>query len=482
MEIMKVESAVDLLVTAATKASNKGSLNLQTSGDPHYQPSELKPYLGYDQRVRWQIIVEWYWMLTLAKTKIMPTEDADLLMPLLLAKLLKGITTTKVTKLEREKTKHDILALLALMRRILPKQLHRWLHLGLTSYDVISTAFALQAKFTFSRVFVPKIEEVDVAWRSRIVETASVLQIGRTHLQDALPVTVGNWLAVLHHRFVETAESTENAAVDVTGKFSGAVGTSAAIKVLFPGVPLEADALELLGIIHPGLCTQIPPPEAFARFYFEMTLLSGALANFGDDVRHLQSSAIGEITTASSTSSTMSHKGANPIAAEQVEGMHVSVRGEFGKVLETLGSTLQRDLRYSNVMRGFNAIMVFTYQQLLSTSRILGTLKVDKAQCHDNFWANGRLVVAELLHLSLQKAGYGNAHEFVNKKLVPAARKSGNSLSDEMDVWVRRSRDKKLKAIWHAIPGWIKFCLGNPDEYLGDAVQNALDEGQNDFR
>lgn len=189
-----VSNAVNMLQHAA--GSNYGKRNLAMSGDPHYQPRALKSCLGYDQRVGWQMIVEWFWMLTLAEQRIIPAKEAALLDNALLQAMLEKITTTDVTRLERGGVGHDILALMALMKRILPRALHRWLHFGITSYDTICTAYALQARETFVRVLHPKACELDELWRGRIKETARAVQIGRTHLQDAIPVTIGCWLAV----------------------------------------------------------------------------------------------------------------------------------------------------------------------------------------------------------------------------------------------------------------------------------------------
>jgi adenylosuccinate lyase len=469
--------AVPLLVETAyhLKGSHR---NLQMTGDPHYQPEELRPFLGYDQRVGWQIIVEFFWMIALADHGVMPRSQARFLTRGCLEKLLLSITTTQVTNLERKKTSHDILALLMLMRKHLPKPLHGWLHYCLTSYDVVSTAYALQYQQTFFRVFYEKARELDELWRGQIGATAKTLQIGRTHLQDALPITVGAWLAALHSRFIDTVQNACTLARKMPGKFSGAIGTKGAQEVLVRRPGIERAALKLLGFPKARQSTQITPPEGVQRFYNELFLVSGALANLGDDVRHLQASAIAEIVSASSSSSTMSHKGANPIAAENMDGMHVSVRGELMKVNSTLISTLQRDLRWSNVGRGFNSIFVFTFQQLKTAMRTLRTLSVNKERCRENFWQSGQLVVAELLHLSLQKEGYPGAHQLVNTRVVPAARMSGNDLVTEMDGIARRSRSQKLRSAWAEVPERVRFLIARPDRYLGNAISLARREAK----
>jgi len=465
--------AVGLLVTSA----NQPGRDLQMPGEPHYKPKDLRPYLGYDQRVGWQIIVEWAWLRALAHHKIIPPQYTVMLTSELLAVLLAEITTTKVTALERQDgVGHDIIALLMLMRELLPNQLHPFLHWGLTSYDTISCAYALAARQTFKCVFEPKCQEVDELWRQRIGETAEKLQIGRTHLQHGLPITIGAWLTPLHRRFINTVKKAGEAVKEIHGKFSGAQGTNNALKVLAQGVPLEKTALAYLDLPEAEPATQLPLPEGMARFYSEITFISAALAGLGEDVRHLQSSDIEEIGSEGSTSSTMSHKTSNPIAAENQAGMHKSVRCEYYKVLETMNSDLQRDLRYSNVMRGYPAVMVFTYQQLLTVMRVFKSFRVNEQRCQENFWRNGKLVVAELLHLTLQIAGYPDARKFVNDKIVPLARGTGSTLDVAMDTYLGSSEDVRLLRMWTETSPKIKHILAHPEEYLGDSVSIAQAE------
>lgn len=472
--------AVKLLIKAAYLKTSKQK-DLAMSGDPHYRPKALQAYLGYDQRVSWQILVAWFWMVALAQAKIMPAACAKLLTKKLLQTMLVKITTTKVTRVERTQTKHDILALLKLMRKEMPRELYPYLHIALTSYDVISTAYAVQLQQTFSNVFYPQACVVDHLWRIQIQRYANTLFMERTHLQDALPGTVGYSLSVPHSRFVGSVMQARIWANQVNGKFSGAIGTGAALKELFPEqyLKLERVALDLLGLPPAKISTQIVQPENMERFYHELQLTSKALAQLGENVRHLQASSIGEVTSASSTSSTMPHKGANPVAAEQIAGMSNSVLGEFIKIALSANSDLGRDLRNSNVMRGYNAVMVFAYQQLLTAERLLQSFRVDEDRCIQNFWVNGKLVTAELLHLSLQLAGYPGAHALVNKVIVPRASKSGQTLAATMIVHLSDSRNTKLKAAWSKVPERVIRTLDNSDEYIGRAAEMARAECKN---
>ena len=144
------ENGIKMLVAVA----GYGNRNLQMPGQPRYQPAQLKPYLGYDQWASWLILVEWFWMKTLALMGKIPPEAATLLTEGLLKELLEKITTT-IVDAEEVKTRHDIVALLNKMREILPVELHAWLHYCATSYDVISTAYALQYQTVFFDVIEP---------------------------------------------------------------------------------------------------------------------------------------------------------------------------------------------------------------------------------------------------------------------------------------------------------------------------------------
>jgi len=466
------------IVMLKEAAREKGK-NLQMPGDGRYQPKELKAFLGYDQWAAWLIIVEWFWMKTLAVIGVMPKEDAALLTEERLSALLYAVTTTDQDTKEKY-TKHDILALLALMREHLPEQLHRWLHFCGTSYDIINTAYALQLKVLFEEVFMSKLRELDELWRGKIAENASVLQPGRTHLQTALPVTVGFWLANLHNRFVSCSRKAASLAGEIPGKFSGAVGTSASQRALIKSKKGEKVLMEMLGLPVAKISTQITPPEGMARFYHELVLLSGALANLGEDTRILQSSQFGEIISDSSSSSAMSHKKANPIAAENVSGMHVTVIAEFLKVSMTLVSDLQRDLRWSNVMRSYSSIAVYVYQQILTAERLLKSMSVDKDRCMENFNEQGNVVVAELLHLFLQREGLPEAHHFVNKEVMPRT-PSGVDLLSTVEHFEKDSAFAPISVemLANLKSSAVVAYLKSPEKYIGDAIVISKREAKN---
>jgi len=243
--------------------------------------------------------------------------------------------------------------------------------------------------------------------------------------------------------------------------------------------------LYALGLQPAAVSTQIAPPESTARFYHELVLLTGVLANLGDDVRKLVAPEYGEIVigkAAASTSSTMAQKVSNPIAAEQLCGLHVNVLAEHQKVLLTLISDFQRDLRWSSVMRSYSAIMVYAFQQLKTCLRLLKNMSVNAEACQVNFQKSASLLTAEVMHLALQDRGYSSSHAMVNAVLVPKAREKNCSLGQAIDYIISNdevSDSYNLGQSWKAVPADLKELIDHPENYLGFASEIACEEANN---
>lgn len=461
--------------------------DLSMPGNPRYQPDKLKPYFGYDQWVLWLATVEVQWLSFLCDIKHI---DGPAMTEEQISGLFFELRTRNQDILEKT-TGHDINALIAMMQQSdhVPEHLKRFVHHGLTSYDTIETARALQTTTGWDRVLWPSVKELDTVWRQQITDHVNTFQMGRTHLQDALPVTIGLWLAVIHDRLIWTAREAHRTAKNITGKISGAVGTSASLYGLgiiqsykdsydFSTQTLEEHFLnQYMGLSAPGLSTQIIMPERSASFFFQLSLLSGSLAQLGEDARILQSSRYAELKSISSTSSTMAHKTGNPIAAENMRGMHTTVLAELWKVLQNLISDLQRDLCGSSPARDYLAIMIYVQQQIQTSIRLLKNMIVDEARCHENAQTSAPLVMAELLFLSLAKAGLENAHKIVNEQIVPLAAK--NSISLISAAKVIGGNNPKIIETLNLIPVETATLIESPQDYLGDAVERARRQSHN---
>jgi adenylosuccinate lyase len=462
--------------------------NQTLPGNPRYQPKEMEPFFGYDNLYQKIAEVELANLEALGEIGLIPQVMMEKLTPTIREKII-SISTTEVDKIEREITHHDIRAWVRKAQEIISGDLARWIHVPLTSYDAIDTGRILQFKEAYEQALKPAIKETVLLFTKLIRETADDLQIGRTHGQHALPITVGFWLATILNRLVFNWQEMDRYADNLVGKISGAVGAyNAQIGLGFadrsPNKSFENLVLKKLNLKPAKISTQILPPEPLGYFLFSATMMSASLAQFGRDGRNLMRSEIAEITESFEAgqvgSSTMAHK-RNPINFENLEGMWIKTKNEFGKVLDTLISEHQRDLVGSSVARDFPVILINLQQQLNTLLKknksgiaFLARIKINQAACEENFKTNADFILAEPLYIALQMAGYeGDAHELVNQELMPIAREKNISLLEALKELAEIDFD--LKKIVKNISAELLELLENPKNYIGAAEEKALE-------
>jgi adenylosuccinate lyase len=413
------------------------TLNLMLPGNPRYQPKELVPIFGYDNLYQGLAEVEIANLKALGKIGLISEQGIALLTSELCGRLL-GITTTEVDKVERAITKHDVRAWVRLAQEVLPPELGRWVHVPLTSYDALDTGRILQYCRAWGQALRPAIIEVMELLIKLVEAQVNTVQIGRTHGQHALPITVGFWLATILNRIVYNAHEMDNAVMRLVGKISGAVGAYNAqvglglnqVSLASNSTSYEGEVLRFLNLEAAPISTQILPPEPLEYFLHACLMMSAAFGQLGNDCRHLMRSEIGEVTEAFETgqvgSSTMAHK-RNPVNFEGVVSMWKKNVGEFVKVLMTLHSEHQRDLTDSAVMRDFPVILVNLMTQLNTLRKkdkndkaFLSRMAFNGEALYRNLTASGNVILAEPTYIVLQMAGFeGDAHELVNRTLVP---------------------------------------------------------------
>lgn len=481
-------------------------LNLIMPGHPRYQPKELKPVFGYDRLYRKVGEVEIANLQVLGDIGIIPAREIQLLTPEVVEAVL-SITTTEVDSIERTVTKHDIRAWTRLAQETIRKEMEQYfqgmgsseevskmriiqfMHLLLTSFDPLDTGRILQYIEAYETALKPSLKTLVECMCALITRNANVLQIGRTHGQHALPITVGFWLATILSRIIYNWEQLDNAAKGLVGGISGAVGAHNAqiglgMAELCGERSYEERVLEKLGLKPARISTQILPPEPLTFFLFAIDMLSASMGQFGRDGRNLMRTEIAEIAEEFEEgqvgSSTMAHK-RNPINFENLDGMSINTDVEFSRVMRTLISEHQRDLVGSSCARFFPNIPINLQNQLNTLLRpnkngtpFLLNIAVNEEMCRRNFAMSSDVILAEPLYIALLMAGYeGDAHEFVNHTLVKEAKCDGQSL---VQVLVRHSnQDLHVKECLDRIPPKILETLQQPEKYIGDAPQKAME-------
>jgi adenylosuccinate lyase len=396
---------------------------------------------------------------------------------------------------ERNVTKHDIRAWVRIAQNKVDPKLRRWIHVPLTSYDALDTARSLQ--FIQAHEVVRRLTgEIIEGFVEKIRSFAFQPQIGRTHGQHALPITVGFWLATVLSRILTNIQSGNSAAEKLVGKISGAVGVYNAqvglgITARCGNKTFEERVLEKLGLKPAPISTQILPPEPLADYLFSCVKLSATFGQFGRDGQNLMRTEIGELgepfEKGQVGSSTMAHK-RNPINFENLEGTWSKTRNEFGKVLDTMISEHQRNLVGSSIARDFPTIVVNLVNQLNTLLRGVGgksfisRISVDEVAIRRNLEMQGDAILAEPIYIALQMAGYdGDAHELVNHTAMPYSRQFGVSLleatkwalshyQESVDDCVTGPADQDL---WDKIPPETLQMLEKPEMYIGAAGTKA---------
>jgi len=470
--------------------------NLALPGNPRYQPKDLQEHFGYDNLYKAVAEVEIATLETLAEIGIIPTEDFTLFTSDMRTALL-AITSTEVERVEKtdtsefgKKTGHDIRAWVRIAQSKLPPQLRRWVHVPLTSYDVLDTARMLQFRRAHYEVVQPLVQKLLLTLAKKVRGYARTVQIGRTHGQHALPITVGFWLATLLRRINVNAHEMDMYAGDLRGKISGAVGAHNAEVGLGIAEKSAPDSFESLVlrklVLEPAvISTQILSPEPLAYYLFSATMLSAALGQLGRDCRNLMRTEIAEIgepfETGQVGSSTMAHK-RNPVNFENVESTWLKNRNEFGKVLDTLISEHQRDLTGSAIARDFPTIVVNAVNQLNTLLRkgedgrsFLERVSVDAVACERNFASQSQLILAEPMYIALQMAGYtGDAHEAVNHHAVPLVEQGKATDLVNAIAQLAVNDDALANAVLN-VPQEVQDLLQHPEKYIGIAADKALE-------
>ncbi|PJC01373.1 MAG: hypothetical protein CO073_03695 [Candidatus Komeilibacteria bacterium CG_4_9_14_0_8_um_filter_36_9] len=458
--------------------------NLALPGNPRYQPKQLVDFFGHDNLYQTLIEVEIANLEVLMEIRVAPRIDASLWEQI--KEELFQIITTEVDKREHEVTKHDIRALVQLMQEVISKYnpgLAQWVHIPLTSYDVVDTGRSLQFMRAYKFALQPSIMKVISIMADLAESVVEQLQIGRSHGKHALPITMGFWIATILNRITYNFIKMDSHASELVGKISGAVGAYNAQKGLglmakTGDVTYKEAVLDKLGLKAAPISTQILPPEPLAYFLFSCVMMSASFGQFGRDARHLMRSEIEEVVEQFEKdqvgSSTMAHK-RNPINFENLEGTWLKLKNEFGKVLDTLISEHQRDLVGSSVYRDFPTILVDLQQQMntllrknASGQEFLSRITLNEEAYQRNFAMSADYVLAEPLYIALVMAGYQqDAHHVVNHVLVPYAKEHNVSL---VDALISCSVDNyDLAEAMKNIPSEVLELLQHPESYYGVA-------------
>ncbi|MGX7234755.1 adenylosuccinate lyase [Enterococcus italicus] len=255
--------------------------------------------------------------------------------------------TARILEIEQE-TRHDVVAFTRAVSESLGEE-RKWVHYGLTSTDVVDTAYGylLKQANDILRKDIQRLTEV-IGEKAKAYK--HTVMMGRTHGVHAEPTTFGLKLALWYSEMKRNIERFEHAAAGVeAGKISGAVGT-------FANIPpfVEAFVCDKLGIRAQEISTQVLPRDLHAEYIATMALIATSIEKFATEIRSLQKSETREVeeffAKGQKGSSAMPHK-RNPIGSENMTGLARVIRGHVVIAYEDVTLWHERDISHSSAER-----------------------------------------------------------------------------------------------------------------------------------
>src|SRR5450432_3863690 len=325
-----------------------------------------------------------------------------------------------------ERTRHDVIAFLTHVDELAGEPA-RWLHLGMTSSDVLDAALAVQLVAAADEI-LSGIDLLRSACRRRAEEHRATPAIGRSHGIHAEPITAGLVFAGFYAEVGRARRALVGARAEVAvGKIAGAVGTYANLDP-----KIEAVALGALGLRPEVVPTQIVARDRHAALFQALARLGTAVERIAITVRHWQRTEVGEAMEAfgkgQKGSSAMPHK-KNPILSENLCGIARLLRSYASAALEDVALWHERDISHSSVERviGPDATGLADFMVRRAAGLVDG-LVVNAARMRENLDRTGGLYFSEAVLLSLVRKGMARqaGYELVQRSALAAASGSGS--------------------------------------------------------
>jgi adenylosuccinate lyase len=310
-------------------------------------------------------------------------------------------------------THHDMISFTrAISERLGPPG--RWIHLGLTSSDVLDTALSLQIQEA-SDILAEDLRQLEAVLSELAVRFKHTLMIGRTHGIHAEPTTFGHKLTVFVAQVRRDCKRLELAREELrVGKISGAVGTHANVPA-----EIEERALELLQLTPAEASTQILQRDRHAQFVATLAVIAATLEQQATEIRALQRTELGEafepFSSGQQGSSAMPHK-RNPELCERICGMARLLRGYAMTALDNVAVWHERDISHSSAERLIlpDACIALDYMLDLLRS-IYDGLEVSPEAMEQNLNMTHGLIYSGQVLLALVESGMprGEAYDIV---------------------------------------------------------------------
>ena len=335
-------------------------------------------------------------------------------------------TIERIDEIEKE-VRHDVIAFLTCVNESLGEELARHMHIGMTSSDVIDTAFALQIQES-GKIIEKDLDETIKSLKVLAKEHKNTICIGRSHGIHAEVMTFGvklcNWIDILERQRDNFKHALEEIRV---GQISGPVGTYSNISP-----EIEKITCKNLGLKPARVSTQVIARDYHAYFMQSLALIATVLEQFATEIRHLQRTEVLEVeegfAKGQKGSSAMPHK-KNPVLSENLCGLARVVRCNSLAALENIPLWHERDISHSSAERIiFPDSLILVDFMLDRFNGIVQNLVVHEKNMLKNTDKFGGIVFSQKVLLELVEKGLTreDAYKIVQKNALDAFENDGN--------------------------------------------------------
>lgn len=384
-----------------------------------YSREEIKKIWDLEAKFNYYLKVELAVTEAYSKLNLVPIQALDYI------KQNASFTIKRIDEIEEE-VRHDVIAFLTAVNESVGTENAKYIHMGLTSSDVIDTAFALQIRDSSIYIRDGLIHLINII-REKAFEYKNTVCIGRSHGVHAEVMTFGfkllNWLDALE-RVKESFELVLNE-ISV-GQVSGPVGT-------YSNIPIEVEnyACEILGLKPAKISTQIISRDRHAKFMSVLALIASLIEQFATEIRHLQKTEVREVEEgfgkSQKGSSAMPHK-KNPILCENLCGLARVVRSNMLAAYENINLWHERDISHSSTERIiFPDSLILVDFMIARFASVVENLVINTENMKKNTNLYGGVVYSQRVLLKLVEKGYSREDAYkIVQSLALGAINGGN--------------------------------------------------------
>jgi len=321
----------------------------------------------------------------------------------------------KIKSIEN-KTNHDVKAVEYFINDFLKKnglkKFVSYVHLGLTSEDVNSLAYALMIRDITDKS-ISSLNELNKKIKFLATKYKNISFLARTHGQPASPSTLGKELLVFNKRLKRQLVIVKN--IKPMAKWGGATGNYHTIHIANQKrdpVTIATKFIRKFNIEHNKVTTQIEPHDWIAEISHSFIRINNIVDDLNKDMWLYIANDIYALKTVENEvgSSTMPHK-VNPIDFENSEGNIGLANALFNYFAEKLSkSRLQRDLSDSTTIRNVGVAFGYSIISYKSTLNGLNKISPNKKKIKDELNENWS-VLSEAVQTVMRLENIDNAYE-----------------------------------------------------------------------